>query len=1078
MTPIPHPIPMTAASRALTLATIFFLSSLAGLAGFAEIIPNTSAEESGSWPPNHIVISEILVSASGADYNGTDWNEDGDIGSYSDQFIEIWNPTNQTFDVSDWWIDDIEDGGSAPCSVGWNTSLGPDERLVFFRSDTDIELDYWDGDTVNLKTPDGTLIDSISYMGSDSWWDNSYIRNASNNGALYKLSPPTPGWEEGAQKPVTKIDFGRCYTPRDQYHNGAYVLTGRVVTMNDINDVYNNGSILIRDGEIEAVWATGSPPLGVNLTDVPVHHTGGTIYPGLIDMHNHMHYNTAPLWEMESHLSDNQRSDFDGYNNRYEWKNHPDYSNEVTRVKTALHSGPYWNMETQAMKYVEMKEVVGGTTAAQGGPSTGDESFDSILLRNIEYWNWGKDEIHTKVTELESDYIGNHIKTGNASGELDAWFLHLAEGVDESSRAEFDILTQNDLLVGELIVIHGTGLGQPEFSAMGDVGASLVWSPLSNLLLYGDTTDVATAKAEGVNIAISPDWSPSGAKSPLHELKIADYWDEQMLGDVFSNYEMVEMVTSNSADAMKWDEHVGRINPGMAADLLVTTSFNEDPYRNLIDAVDPDVKLTIMGGLPLFGDTDLMTALNGDDWEEVTIPAPSWSSRDDWTKGIDVTFLGVSEGAQSWESIVDDLTMAMRFNRTEMWDYFGDSFDNYSDFSDMFISGSYGSLDAVPLDPIFTMGDDRYFRVISGSVSANNQLSCSNLETMWYNGQDRVELDWPAGTPFYYSPNGGVSGGSGLGDGEGSASWDCPFNTQLCENSVVVENCPTNVTDCGAEIVVYCNPNGDGSNDCVDYIAECYYSWAFAGNDILCNYVMQEIDDSKVICPFGDDTLCGQIEQNCPNVGTANMQTCAEPITDYCTNASADSGCLELTDICDAPTPSEYQKFCASFVQDDTTSGGDERLPLPCNPGSTVLPDDENCDQCVCQADHTWLCDDGGCDQTNGVEDADGKSSFSGTTIGLGLIITLVLVLLGVSQLANNDEENPWEKDAVILDDISDSADVSDVSDVSAFDSMAIDSEDSGSEDEEDTDAPDDEIDDNTPAVPALPPMGPPPSDD
>ena len=59
-------------------------------------------------------------------------------------------------------------------------------------------------------------------------------------------------------------------------------------------------------------------------------------------------------------------------------------------------------------------------------------SFDSILVRNIEYYNFGADQIHTKVTELESDYIGNHIKTGNQSGNLRAWFLHLAEGMDES----------------------------------------------------------------------------------------------------------------------------------------------------------------------------------------------------------------------------------------------------------------------------------------------------------------------------------------------------------------------------------------------------------------------------------------------------------------------------------------------------------------------------------------------------------------------------------------------------------------------------------------------------------------------
>ena len=62
-------------------------------------------------------------------------------------------------------------------------------------------------------------------------------------------------------------------------------------------------------------------------------------------------------------------------------------------------------MESQAMKYVEVKEIVGGTTSAQGGPSSGEDSFDSILARNIEYWNFGADNVHTKVTELDSEYV-------------------------------------------------------------------------------------------------------------------------------------------------------------------------------------------------------------------------------------------------------------------------------------------------------------------------------------------------------------------------------------------------------------------------------------------------------------------------------------------------------------------------------------------------------------------------------------------------------------------------------------------------------------------------------------------------
>ena len=92
---------------------------------------------------------------------------------------------------------------------------------------------------------------------------------------------------------------------------------------------------------------------------------------------------------------------------------------------------------------------------------------------------------------------------------------------------------------------------------------------MSNLLLYGTTTDVAAAKEAGVRICLAPDWSPSGTKSPLHELKVADLWDQEILGDIFNDYEMVKMVTINPAKSMKWDQHVGTIEAGKAADLAI-----------------------------------------------------------------------------------------------------------------------------------------------------------------------------------------------------------------------------------------------------------------------------------------------------------------------------------------------------------------------------------------------------------------------------------------------------------------------------------------------------------------------------
>jgi len=697
--------------RCMWLVTLLLLSTSSPmLLGVAANGHEATVEQ------RQVVIAEVLVSASSEQYNGTDWNGDGTIGSVSDQYIELWNTGGTAVDVSDWWLDDAPDGGSPPCRLAWNTTLEPNERLVVFRDSSGIELDYWDGDAVTLSTDTGARVDQLVYPGEDSWWDRPYERL--DNGSLWKADAPTPGWGPEEDR-STAQNAVRCYRSNDHVHTGAYVLTGRIVPMTGPGDVIDHGHVLVQDGTITAVWENNIPA-NVQLTNVPVIPTNGTIYPGLLDLHNHLHYNQVPLWDMEPHLPVSDRNAWGGYNNRYEWKNHPDYSEQVTKPKMLVHSGPYWNMESEAMKYIEMKSIVGGTTAAQGSPSNPDDSYASILARNIEDYNFGRDEIHTKVTELTSDYVGNHIKNGNASGTLDAWFVHIAEGVDERSRAEFDTLVNNDLLVGELVLIHGVALTSTEFDQMAAAGTSLVWSPLSNLLLYGQTADVAAAKAAGVHITLAPDWSPSGSKSPLHELKVADLWDDEMLGNIFTDYELVEMVTSGAARATNWHEDVGTLTPGTAADLVVVDNIHADPYRNLINAVDPDVRLSIVGGLPLYGDTDLMTALNGEDHE----PAGRFG------KSLDITFTSVPDGAQSWSSIVDNLTMALAFDADQMQAAFGDASD--------FASVTQG-MTAVGLDPWYTYGDQRYFEVINGSSVANAQLDLSLLYDRYYDRAENLE---------------------------------------------------------------------------------------------------------------------------------------------------------------------------------------------------------------------------------------------------------------------------------------------------------------------------------------------------
>ena len=693
----------------MTIVTAFlFLSIL--------VVPQGVSEETGEndSSPSSIIISEVLASPNGMKnnetcsncYNATDWNGDGEYGKFSDQFIELHNPTDNPINISNWVLDDIADGGSAPCQLARNTILQPGEYASIFINASRIELDYYDGDTVNLYDTEGTLVDSLSYPARDSWYGNSYI--PLENGSVWKVRPPTPGYEQNESFDIAQNMIG-CFGISDGGFVESMLLKGRVVTMNTEEDVINDGHVLVRDGKIEAVWGGDNIPQNVDLTGVQIVDTNGTIYPGLIDAHNHMHYNHIPLWDFEVHTS--TKSEEGGYSNRNQWKNNPNYKRDISWMKTFVQTASMWNMADQQMKYAEVMAVAGGVTAVQGSPSSNTDAWDSMLSRNIELYNFGGDGIHTKVTTLESDYTGSHITSGNASGSLNAWYLHLSEGVDESSRAEFDILVQNNLLVGELVVVHGTALTSTEFQMMGDVGADLAWSPLSNLLLYGDTTDVVAADQAGVRISLAPDWGPSGSKNVLHELKVADLWNTNNLNSYFSDYDLATMVTKNPALGNNWDDSVGTINAGLYADLVVMDTFHQDPYRNLIEAIDADVRLTIVNGQPVFGDVDIMSELKGDDWELVEGPG--------FNKAVDVTDRSVTEGTQSWSSILADMEMAMALNPDDIASTWSSSTDSYS------------SMQANVLNSIFTTGDTRHFGIIKGSQHANTHINLEQLENYY-----------------------------------------------------------------------------------------------------------------------------------------------------------------------------------------------------------------------------------------------------------------------------------------------------------------------------------------------------------
>jgi imidazolonepropionase-like amidohydrolase len=373
----------------------------------------------------------------------------------------------------------------------------------------------------------------------------------------------------------------------------SYALNGRIVTMNPNFDVLERGTIYIREGVIVAVHAEGAA-VPVGFENCETVETEGTIFPGLIELHNHLSYNVLPLWNVPER-----------FERREQWRDHPDKRRLITAPMSVLGKNPHYAQAV--VRYVECKCLVAGVTTSQGIGLYGVNlrPFYRGVIRNVEApsdLKWTK--ASTKIDDVKNaaDFF---TKLQRAEGGV---LLHLCEGVGTEARQHFERLQidkDNWAITKALIGIHSTALTAEDFQRMGNAGASIVWSPLSNLLLYAETTNIQAALAAGVTVALGSDWSPSGSKNLLCELKVAQLFSfAKDLG--IAPEQLVAMVTINPARMLHWDKYLGSIEPLKQADLLVIKNKTKDAYQCLINATENDVTLVVINGVPRYGSSDLM----------------------------------------------------------------------------------------------------------------------------------------------------------------------------------------------------------------------------------------------------------------------------------------------------------------------------------------------------------------------------------------------------------------------------------------------------------------------------------------
>ncbi|MEI6221269.1 MAG: lamin tail domain-containing protein [bacterium] len=80
-----------------------------------------------------------------------------------EEWVELYNRESVPVQLLQWQLDDVESGGSKVYSISTPVVVQPHGWLVLSQSDTKINFNN-DGDTVRLLCPDGSLVDSFSYV--------------------------------------------------------------------------------------------------------------------------------------------------------------------------------------------------------------------------------------------------------------------------------------------------------------------------------------------------------------------------------------------------------------------------------------------------------------------------------------------------------------------------------------------------------------------------------------------------------------------------------------------------------------------------------------------------------------------------------------------------------------------------------------------------------------------------------------------------------------------------------------------------------------------------------------------------
>lgn len=374
------------------------------------------------------------------------------------------------------------------------------------------------------------------------------------------------------------------------------VLRGDILT---VDKIYRGGSVVISGKNITYV---GCEPTGLDSATV-VTCPNSVVSAAMINAHDHITYaNSKPgVWGEER------------FDHRHDWRRGIYGHKQI--------SAP----STQNNEVGELRMLMSGVGSIFGSGSVGGltRNVDKQTVGNIPssrmpiYQTFPLGDSGSNSYPDSGCSFNYHASTNNFNNSC-AYGPHVAEGINAAAYNELYCLSGRasggkNLMQSKAAFIHGIAATVVMMANMEQNDTKLIWSPRSNISLYGDTAQVTTYDNMGVVIAVGTDWTYSGSMNMLRELQCIDSLNKNYYGSHFSDYKIWRMATYNGAVALDLDSQLGDLKSGLLADIAVfkQTDTRTD-YRAVIDAEPQDVLLVMIDGQVLYGDANVVSATNCD----------------------------------------------------------------------------------------------------------------------------------------------------------------------------------------------------------------------------------------------------------------------------------------------------------------------------------------------------------------------------------------------------------------------------------------------------------------------------------